>query len=137
MKNHLLLLLCVFSLTAVAQDSLLEAPKIAIRMHVGETIQLKGNRITFLAVTEDSRCPKNVNCIWAGRAIVLLKITDVSGMTSEKSIIIGQTKPNESKTKVLLEKEDYSFEAIALTPYPVYEEEMAPYTLLISEKKVD
>ena len=30
--------------------------------------------IKFVGVSEDSRCPTNVNCIWAGNAKILLEI---------------------------------------------------------------
>lgn len=30
--------------------------------------------ITFVEVIEDSRCPKNVMCVWAGRAVIRLEV---------------------------------------------------------------
>lgn len=36
---------------------------------VGETANLEDLSITFKRVTEDSRCPKDVNCVWAGRVV--------------------------------------------------------------------
>lgn len=35
----------------------------------GEEVQ-----ITFVAVIEDSRCPKNVMCVWAGQAVIALSV---------------------------------------------------------------
>ena len=31
-------------------------------------------RVTFERVSEDSRCPTDVNCIWEGDAVVILKV---------------------------------------------------------------
>lgn len=48
-----------------------------LQTKVGETAY--GNTdisITPLKIIEDSRCPANVNCIWAGRIIVKAKIAE-------------------------------------------------------------
>lgn len=34
---------------------------------IGETVRVHGIRVTPLRVLEDSRCPQNVRCVWAGR----------------------------------------------------------------------
>jgi hypothetical protein len=40
-----------------------------------QRIQRRANlRVKFLAVVEDSRCPKGVNCIWAGSVTVRLRV---------------------------------------------------------------
>jgi len=48
------------------------------RFHLGikESAELitDGIRITFLGITEDSRCPTNVNCIWEGRVVAEFKV---------------------------------------------------------------
>ncbi len=68
MKNSLLAVLILFSAFAFGQEDSAETPKIAVKVPKGETVVLKGVSIKFLEVLEDSRCPKDVNCIWAGRA---------------------------------------------------------------------
>ena len=42
----------------------------------GETATVSGTnvRVTFERVSEDSRCPTDVNCIWEGDAVVVLKV---------------------------------------------------------------
>src|SRR5262245_36607773 len=35
-------------------------------MKPGESVTVQGVRITFDGVTEDSRCPTGVQCVWAG-----------------------------------------------------------------------
>lgn len=46
-----------------------------------ESVRIAGTDllVTFDRVTEDSRCPTNVNCIWAGNAVVRLA-TRVAGV---------------------------------------------------------
>ncbi len=48
--------------------------------------------IKFLSVLEDSRCPTDVNCVWAGNAKIEVLITDKHGF-SKKAVMnttIGQ-----------------------------------------------
>jgi hypothetical protein len=47
-----------------------------VTLAVGEAVTVKGStvKIRFVGVSEDSRCPRDVNCIWAGEAKVRLDI---------------------------------------------------------------
>ena len=61
-----LLTLCL--VTAAAADPYTLTP--------GQTQKVNENTtVTFKAVTDDSRCPANVQCIWAGEATVSLTLT--------------------------------------------------------------
>jgi hypothetical protein len=44
---------------------------------VGERVLVEnaGLKLSFEAVTEDSRCPEGVTCVWAGNAKVALKVS--------------------------------------------------------------
>ena len=46
-------------------------------LRIGESASIRGEelQITFLEVTEDSRCPRGVTCIWEGRVSCLVQIT--------------------------------------------------------------
>ncbi|MFC1957203.1 hypothetical protein ACFLX0_00085 [Chloroflexota bacterium] len=46
-------------------------------LQIGESASIRGEKLQFrfLEVTEDSRCPTGVVCIWEGRVSVLLEIT--------------------------------------------------------------
>lgn len=45
-------------------------------LRVGESARLVGHNtvITFEAVRQDSRCPVDVTCVWAGNAVVILRL---------------------------------------------------------------
>ena len=47
-------------------------------LSIGQSASIAGENleIRFEEVVEDSRCPKNVNCIWAGRFSCIVQITD-------------------------------------------------------------
>ncbi|MFC1958731.1 hypothetical protein ACFLV6_02315 [Chloroflexota bacterium] len=46
-------------------------------LHIGESTSLRGEEleVKFLEVTEDSRCPTGVVCIWEGRVSCQVEIT--------------------------------------------------------------
>jgi len=46
------------------------------KLRIGEHAEIQNEflRITFVAVTEDSRCPLGVECFWAGNAKVAITI---------------------------------------------------------------
>jgi hypothetical protein len=52
-----------------------------VTLKVGQqkTAKMSGLKVKFLGVTEDSRCPKDVDCIWAGNAKVKFRITGEDG----------------------------------------------------------
>ncbi|RZK02907.1 MAG: hypothetical protein EOO76_05010 [Novosphingobium sp.] len=41
---------------------------------LGETVRVHGLRVTPLRVIEDSRCPQNARCIWAGRVRISARV---------------------------------------------------------------
>ena len=134
MKKLLLLSILFISLSPMAQNEKAETPKIAVKMEIGQTISLQGVSLTFIDVIEDSRCPKYTNCIWAGRAVVLVEVK-VNGKKEQKKIYLGETRNNEPTSKILYSKDGYFIEVVALNPYPEDGKEKAPYTLLVCESK--
>lgn len=68
-------------------DAELSAPGV-VSAGIGETADLGGGlTVRLLAVVEDSRCPANVTCVWAGRLRVRAAISGVSG---ERELTLGQ-----------------------------------------------
>jgi hypothetical protein len=47
-------------------------------LDIGQSVKIKGEKleIEFAEVIEDSRCAKDVTCIWQGRISLTLEITD-------------------------------------------------------------
>ena len=46
-------------------------------------------KVRFVAVTEDSRCPRDVTCIWAGEVKVQLEIQQASKAASQVELLEG------------------------------------------------
>jgi len=50
---------------------------------LGQTVRVDGPSVTPLAVVEDSRCPMNARCVWAGQVRLKLRIGSGRGETLE------------------------------------------------------
>lgn len=42
---------------------------------LGQTVFVDGPHVTPIRVIEDSRCPMNARCVWAGRVVLRVKVT--------------------------------------------------------------
>ena len=48
---------------------------------LGQTVTLGGPKVTPLKILEDSRCPMEARCIWAGRVRLSVRVTTGAGTT--------------------------------------------------------
>ena len=103
---------CLFSGAGFAQES--SPPKVGeefeLAVHQTAQISAENTSVTFQEVLEDSRCPVDVTCIWAGLAEVSLQVS-VSGQERELSL---STSPPENSAVF----EDYTLWLISVRPVP-------------------
>jgi hypothetical protein len=80
---------------------------------VGERVTLQDGSasIEFLRVTDESRCPSDVTCVWAGDARVALRL---NGSPGTVDTALHTTTPERSLTHG-----DYVLELLDLIPAPV------------------
>ena len=137
MKKVLFLLLVCFCAVGFTQnENPVEVPQILIRVPLGETVKLGDVSVKFAQVLEDSRCPKDVTCIWGGRARVRLVVTMTDKAPAQHEIIIGETKPGESANPVLYDSDGIYLKVSAVTPHPTSEDNgIREYAVLISDKR--
>lgn len=57
---------------------------------LGQPVVLRDLVVTPIAVVEDSRCPINARCVWAGRLIVQTRI-DGKGWRETANITLGES----------------------------------------------
>ena len=83
-------------------------------LRVGETADIKGEQmhIRFLEISEDSRCPRNVVCIWEGRAVALIEV--IQGDMSQQIMLIEQGL-SDLYAKEQFEEYEFLFRVL---PYP-------------------
>lgn len=72
--------------TACATTAQGTAPGLAA---LNETVFVDGPRVTPLAVLEDSRCPQNARCIWAGRVRIQARV-DLGSRTLVREMTLGE-----------------------------------------------
>src|SRR5690349_4901620 len=72
-----------------------ENPKVSLdtpfELPAGKTASLLSEplEVTFVNVTEDSRCPTGVQCFWAGQAIITIKVAPTGGGPGTVPLTLG------------------------------------------------
>ena len=86
-----------------------------LELHTGKIYTNYENRLSIQldSVTEDSRCPYNVECVWAGNAIVKLDFT----INNQLSTFYLNTSSG-FRTDTIIS--GFRIQLIDLKPYPVY-----------------
>ena len=75
--------------------------------NLGETVYVDGPKVTPLAVLEDSRCPQNAQCVWAGRLRISTRIHLGNG-DQTRELTLGEA----------VSVADGSLELVAARPVP-------------------
>jgi hypothetical protein len=82
-------------------------------------------KLTLVAVDEDSRCPKEVLCVWQGRALVRLQATlngvDQGQIPMTTTVVQGNG-PSTADVAV----GPYTLRLIGMTPYPSVNQKPSP-----------
>ena len=111
-------------------------PGIPFDLAFGESVEVEGTGVTvkFLNVTEDSRCPADAICIWAGQVSILVGVI-ASGTDPENFVLTSGAGSDVS----LSERQvgDYMLKLTGVQPYPVSSQQIQPSeyvaTLVLSE----
>lgn len=85
-----------------------------IDLPIGRTGDNGEITVTFDAVTEDSRCPSDVTCVWAGNAGIRLTLT--GGDDTDVVIVNSTLVPHTASFA------GYTLRFVDLTPYPASEQ---------------
>jgi hypothetical protein len=90
-------------------------------LSVGQQAYIKGEdlELRFIDVLEDSRCPKGVECFWAGRASCEVGLT-LAG--SSYNMILSETGLTDTYFRSKAQGYEFTYH---LTPYPEAEKEIA------------
>ena len=88
----LLFAACATSATGAAGDT---ARSVAdggtFTLAVGERVKLADDStLRYVKLVNDSRCPPNVQCVWAGDAIIALEWTPASGAAQQVELHTGK-----------------------------------------------
>jgi hypothetical protein len=87
------------------------APEHAITLAVGQNAQVDSLGITFSRIVQDSRCPSDVVCVWAGDAAVELLVT---GPETDRTELTLHTTLDPKEDTV----DGYRVRLASVAPYP-------------------
>jgi len=119
MKKTCFLVCLIFSFHLTAQESAKTTPPVIVaKIALGETSVFEDTAITFLKILEDSRCPSDVTCVWAGEAEVLAIIENPQGTIEKKLIFHGTAFGTESENTLFV-SDTKTYVGYRLSPYPV------------------
>ena len=88
---------------------------------IGETVYVDGPRVTPLEVLEDSRCHKDVRCVWAGQVRIKLRVHLGTGDTEHEMtlgkpinvadgmLLLLQVQPEKDRPRSAIMPGDYRF----------------------------
>ncbi len=87
-------------------------------MKYGQVVVMDAGKIKFhfSSVAEDSRCPKSVQCVWEGNAMIIVDGYATDGQSG--SVMLNTHKGDETRFPAKGNFAGYEVELIALTPYP-------------------
>jgi hypothetical protein len=96
-------------------------------LKVGQEAIIKAERLKakFVSVLEDSRCPKGVQCIQAGKGRISLQLT--SGNNKPQNVELSTDEAEQQ-----LDFNGYQVKLISLNPYPKMERVLKPADYVLS-----
>ncbi len=123
MKRIFIIAALFFSPFIWSQDSTLvekvEPPRIVSKLHFGKSFQVEDLELKFVEVLQDSRCPKNVNCVWAGEVVVLVDVFKNGKKTDQKKLTLSPTSQLQKLLGNLFTSESITISGFNVLPYPV------------------
>ena len=121
MKYLITLILFFVVSQGYSQDSTqVETPIIISKLAMGAQLEVDNIQIRFIDVINDSRCPKNVNCVRAGEAKVLVEIYQGNKFIEKKVVEITPTTYLINDLPLLHKTQNARIKAFNLLPYPEY-----------------
>lgn len=87
---------------------------VVFKLGVGEYQKINDVEVTFIEILEDSRCPKDVSCVWAGQAKIKVRVNEKGVAPVEKELIFNAS----GKDVFIHTSETTVIKALRLSPYP-------------------
>jgi hypothetical protein len=96
---------------------------VPFQLAVNETVHVAGSSlsVTFFNVTEDSRCPADAVCIWAGQVTVMVGVRENSTDLGRFNLTLG-----DNASAALQNVSSYSIRLTEVQPYPLASQPTSP-----------
>lgn len=123
-----LVLFLSFTLT-IAQESIKRnSTDVIHKLEVQKTVEFGSEKMKFVKVIEDSRCPTDTNCIWAGELKILIEFYNNNSLIEEKEFVFGSEAIHPNAMKLLRTMNTKSLYAYTVSPYPSSKKLIDPQT---------
>jgi hypothetical protein len=123
MRNRIALVLIALATSACHQTSASVDPLTTFDLRPGEVVTVEANKlvVTFKQVSQDSRCPDGVQCVWAGDATVHLDANPGQANAASADL---HTNTQGGPAQATLN--GYTVQLVALSPYPKNGQQIQP-----------
>lgn len=114
----LLCITCVF--TSINAQTSFTKDSLSVSSFVGfqQKVDFEDYQVKFKKVVSDSRCPKDVMCVRAGEAKVLLSIYKKGTFIKDKEVIIHASGYVMEENNLAFNADDFKIYGMTLKPYP-------------------
>jgi len=94
-------------------------------LKIGQTAYFESSGITirFANITEDSRCPSDVTCIWEGQVSTLVSFSDSKSSSNFTLTLRGSGSADNSSKKAF---NGYELRLVDVQPYPTSKQKISP-----------
>lgn len=114
---------------------------VPFELQFGQRVFLEDTDLTveFSLVSEDNRCTDSVECIQAGRAGVLLTVTDAQFVRYQLVAYIPGLVATPYENNDIIQFQGYRFRLLQVDPYPVEgaDRDVSEYTVLLVVEPVN
>ena len=92
--------------------------QIATDVFLGETVAIENVDVEFVELVSDSRCPKEVNCIRAGEAIILVNVYENGTFLEQRKLMFYSSGISNEDKNALIANGNINISGLNLEPYP-------------------
>ncbi|WP_298900930.1 hypothetical protein [uncultured Psychroserpens sp.] len=120
MKKLVFLFVLSFACTSGHAQTPFSKDSLSISYFVGfqQKIDVENYEVKFKKLVSDSRCPKDVMCVRAGEAKVLLSFYKDGHFIEDKEVVIHASGYVMEENNLAFKTEDYKIYGMNLKPYP-------------------
>lgn len=119
MRYTILLLFLVIAFQVSSQSGCIkDSLSISKIIKLQEKAEHQSYEVRFEKLISHSRCPKDVMCIRAGEAKVLISVYKNDIFQTDKDVFIHASGYVSEENNLIVVAQDFKIFAIALTPYP-------------------
>ena len=119
MKKLVLFLFMIISSLVLAQSQKSQKVKY-VTIKQKECPNQKGFQLVLKAISNDSRCPEGVTCIWAGEVTAVVSVYKDSKLIEDSTLVFSMKNEEDNKKWLAsyLSDKQKKIKSISVLPYP-------------------